>query len=178
MERYFGRDVGAVQFAAMCNVILWAKHGSACSSLPSLTERVNVKDKGIDAAWVEVSATGSFSGLLSAGWNVYQYKQRDVFSADRNKLFKGLKREMRGAISKLHSDTGKRPSRYVCFTNLDLSHDQKADLKTSILNGYDEPATVAVEVVGAAELAPYLNDLPHLRSAFFSTSRFRTWLDA
>jgi hypothetical protein len=60
---------------------------------------------------------------------------------------------------------------------LHLTVDQHKRLQTAILEGLqDEVARrTHASVVGAAELAAILDDLPHLRSAFFATSAFRDW---
>lgn len=64
------------------------------------------------------------------------------------------------------------------LVNLDLGHEDKRLLRESILDGYDRRDGVKVEVFGAAELAAGLNNLPHLRSAFFATTDFQTWYRA
>src|SRR5262249_53550306 len=86
-----------------------------------------------------------------------------------------LKSEMKRAIRDLHADTKRRPDRYVLFTNLHLTPKQKRELREAILTDYDQPASVHIEIVGASELKAFLNQLPHLRSAYFVRSRFGTW---
>src|SRR5690242_9243252 len=44
--------------------------------------------------------------------------------------------------------------------------------------GYDEPNSLTIEVIGAAEIATALNNLPHLRSAYFATAKFQTRAEA
>jgi hypothetical protein len=81
-----------------------------------------------------------------------------------------------GALKEIHQRTGKYPARYVLFTNLDVTHltkGQKGALTKRIRKGTRR--TVRVEIVGAAELAAFLNSAPHLRSAFFATAQFSTW---
>jgi len=52
--------------------------------MPSFTERVKAKDYGIDAEWdVEHVGDGHDHRLLGSGWNVYQYKMRDLSNHDR-----------------------------------------------------------------------------------------------
>jgi hypothetical protein len=52
--------------------------------MPSFTERVKAKDYGIDAEWdVEHVGDGHDHRLLGSGWNVYQYKMRDLSNRDR-----------------------------------------------------------------------------------------------
>jgi hypothetical protein len=65
----------------------------------------------------------------------------------------------------------------VLFTNVDLGHStggQKGQLREKILEGYDRPGDVRAEIVGAAELASFLNEVPYLRSAFFGAPDFST----
>ena len=195
IERIVSRQFTPQKFASLCNAIAWASAGQRCSSLPSFTERVNVADSGIDAEWQTELPDDcrSCSALLGSGWNVFQYKQRDIFSQGRDKTFSNLKAGLKGAVKDLYERTQKRPDRYVLFTNLDLTHPttdkkrrsrknvpqgQKGQLKQKILEGYDQPDKVQVEIVGAAELSSLLNSLPHIRSAFFCPSEFSTWEEA
>jgi len=196
IERIVSREFTPQEFASLCNAIAWASAGHRCSSLPSFTERVNVADGGIDAEWqTELPDDQSYSSpLLGSGWNVFQYKKRDIFAQGRDKTFSNLKAGLKGAVKDLYERTKRRPNRYVLFTNLDLTHPtqdqkpksrtkipqkiikgQKEQLKEKILEGYDQPDGVQVEIVGAAELSSFLNSLPQLRSAFFCTSEFSTW---
>jgi hypothetical protein len=174
-------------FASLCNAITWALSERRCTSLPSFTERINVKDGGIDAEWDVELPKNESSPLLGSGWNVFQYKWRDINASDRTTIFSNLKNGLKGAVAELYKRTNRRPDKYVVFSNLDLTHfteaqnassPQKGELKESILEGYDQSDSVRIEVVGAAELAVFLNDLPHIRSSYFSTSSFMTWQKA
>lgn len=163
-------------FASVCNSVVWGLSGRQCSSLPSFTERVNAKDGGVDIEWpVSIADTGFSSPLLGVGWNIFQCKQRDVFAANRSSVISSIKSALKGAIKDILEAHGQPPGQYVFFTNVDLLHEQKQALKEAILTSYARPDEVRVEVVGAAELAAFLNDLPHIRSAFFVPSRFTTW---
>ncbi len=180
IERLVSRQFTPTQFAALCNAVAWATAGRRCPSVPSFTERTNVKDHGIDAEWeVEMPNDGNYaSPLVGPGWNVYQYKQRDIFAQGRASTFSTLMSGLKGAVQDLYLAAARRPDRYVVFTNLDLTHltkGQKGDLKKSIRNGYSKRHKVQIEIIGAAELAALLNDLPHLRSSYFATSLFTTW---
>ncbi|MGJ5673425.1 MAG: hypothetical protein ACR9NN_07415 [Nostochopsis sp.] len=124
------------------------------------------------------------SPFLDLGWNVFQYKQRDVFTSGRDKVVNDLKNGLKRAVYDLYDRTKKRPNKYVLFTNVNLTHKtnaqggaeaQKGEIKKKILEDYDRPDTVSVEIVDAAGIASLLNDLPHLRSGFFSTDSFATW---
>jgi len=177
VERVVSREFDARRFASLCNSIAWAHTDQRPSSLPSFTERVNVKDGGVDAEWEAAlpEGRGYYGPLLGPGLNISQYKQRDVFAQSRAKIFTDLARGMECALKDLYKSTGNRPDRYMVFINLDLTHEQKSSLIQKIMEGYDRPQDVHVGVVGAAELAAFLNDLPHLRSAFFATNQFSTW---
>lgn len=185
IESIISRKFSPEKFASLCNALIWASSGKKCTSLPSFTERVNVKDGGIDAEWdVELEDNNYILPFLDSGWNIFQYKQRDVFANGREQVFSGLKAGLKGAVRDLYDRTGKRPHKYVLFTNLDLTHQtnakkgaeaQKGEIKKKILEDYNCPDTVSVEIVDAAGIASLLNDLPHLRSGFFSTDSFATW---
>ncbi len=177
VERIVSRQFTPEAFASLCNTIAWMSAQQRCEALPSFTERVNVPDEGVDAEWqVELAKEqAQTSPLLGPGWNVHQYKKRDVFADDRKKVFSRLKAGLKGALSELVGRTRRRPERYVLFTNLDLLHKQKDQLRKSILYGYDQPNNVHVEIVAAGELAALLNSIPHVRSAFFTPTLFSTW---
>ena len=190
VEHAFRLASGAEErFASLCNAVAWAESHRRANSLPSFTERVKVKDFGIDAEWsVELADDGNDHPLLGPGWNVYQYKMRDLSNTGRDKLVSGLVSDLSGgkekkpALVDLYERTECRPNRYVFFTNLDLTHPtvkegekgQKEKLRDAILEGYEDPEGVRVEIMGAAELAASLNGLPHVRSAYFGGSRFST----
>jgi hypothetical protein len=192
----------AVQFAALCNSLSFSISKPAVSSLPSYTERVNVGDGGIDAEWtvVQDASWAATSPLIGLGWNVFQYKQRNVTAQGRDKTFTSLKNDVKGAVKDAQNRTGRLPDRYVLFTPIDLGHvtanrkrgrrkknelptentdttgeGQKQELRTAICHGLSSTTHVDVRIVGAAELASLLNQVPHIRSAFFATSSFTTW---
>lgn len=177
IEDVVSREFTPQRFASLCNAISWAASGRRCPSLPSFTERVNAKDGGVDSEWqADLPVVDYQSPLLKSGWNVAQYKQRDVFAQGRAATFRGLAAGLKGAIRDVVARTGRQPSKYVLFTNVDLTHltkGQKATLKEQILKGARRK--IPVEIVGAAELAALLNSAPHLRSAFFAAAEFATW---
>src|SRR5262249_10122609 len=82
----------------------------------------------------------------------------------------------RGAVNDIVERTGREPAKYVLFTNIHLSLASKRTLERAIREEYDR--AVEVGILGAGELAPILNNLPHLRSAFFATASFATWRTA
>lgn len=175
VERLTGRDFGPAGFASMCNAIAWTSAKRRPSSLPAFTERVNVRDAGVDAEWETELPEGDYaSALLGPGWNVFQYKQRDVAAVGREKLFSRLKSDLKGAVKDLRKNSGRRPDRYVLFANLDLTPAQKRDLRKEMLEGYDRPEEVEVGIIGAAEIATFLTDIPHLRFAYLGTPGFST----
>lgn len=175
-------------FVSLFNAIIWGIASKECSSLPSFTEQTKVKDGGIDAEWTNefifFNDSSYSSGLVTKGWNVYQFKQRDISPSGRNNVFSQLKSELRGAAYKLYLRTENRPSHYIVFTNLQLGQyteakkaakPQKGELKKAVLEGYDEPDKVQIQIIGAAEIAKFLDDLPHIRSGFFATNNFLIW---
>src|SRR5436305_10542780 len=88
VERVISRQFDARQFASLCNAITWALAGRRCTTLPSFTERVNVADGGIDAEWLmPLPGDGDASPLLGPGWNVCQFKQRDIFTQGRQAVY-------------------------------------------------------------------------------------------
>ena len=188
IERIVSREFTPTRFASLCNSLVFALSGQTPPGLPSFTERINVKDGGIDAEWnVEFpSEMQSNSPLIQKGWNVYQYKQRDIFARGREDTFDKLKSGLKNAVKELYDRTKKRPAQFVLFTNLDLTHftkaegganPQKAELKDAILEGYDQAEKVEVQIVSTAELSAFLNNVPHIRSAFFADTEFCSWQD-
>lgn len=183
IERIVSREFSPHRFASLCNAISWVASGRNCDSLPSFTERVNAKDGGIDAEWqIALPKEGKFlSPLLGPGWNIFQYKQRDIFAQGRAKTLAALAIGLRGAAKGLMKGTGRAPSRYVLFTNLDLTHvtkGQKGRLKRNILDKWPANRKIQVEIVGAGELAALINAAPAVRSAFFCPAAFSTWQEA
>lgn len=180
IERIVSREFFPQTFVLLCNSIAWASAAKKCSSLPSFTERIYVPDGGKDAEWI-VEITDSqkhLSPFLSSGWNVYQYKYRDISVRNKAEIFSKLKADLKGAIKYLVNRTKRIPSKYVLFTNIHLTLDEQSELKAKIIDGYDQAESIAIEVVEAAFLASSLNSLPHLRSSFFSNAKFITWQQA
>jgi hypothetical protein len=101
---------------------------------------------------------------------VFQYKRRDVFS-ERSKVLSRLKSELTGAAEKI---SGEAPSSYTLFTNVHLTTTQSEALRKAIQGR----TNVSVEVCGAARICAMLNDLPHIRAAYFGTLRYEAWQDA
>ena len=101
-----GRDLEQVtspwppeRFASMCNALAWAVSGRQCPGLPSFTQRANAKDGGIDAEWsVELPDDGPpvSTPLLGPGWNVFQYKKRDLIAQDRRRIITNLRSHLQG----------------------------------------------------------------------------------
>jgi hypothetical protein len=141
---------------------------------------VNVKDRGIDVDWEVELATdvSTASPLLRPGWNVFQHKQRDVFAQGRQKTISNLIFGVKNAVKEVYENTLRRPSSYILFTNIDLTHEEKDAVRESLLDGYDEPQNIRVEIAGAAEIATLLNSLPYLRTAYFATANFTNWQEA
>ena len=173
----------AERFARLCNAVAWAHAwpGSEQQATPSFTERVNVADNGIDAEWQRDFSAGELSAAailsLRIGTNVFQYKKRGAGPANRNSFVSVLLSDLRGAALVVESRTGKRLASYILWTNIDLTLEQKGALRAAMLKGIGsrDTAELYTDVVGAAELAAFLNDLPHLRSAFFATIAYQDW---
>ncbi|MCU0550566.1 MAG: hypothetical protein MUC48_14550 [Leptolyngbya sp. Prado105] len=180
IERIISREFSPETFVLLCNSVAWASAGKKFSSLPSFTERIYVPDGGKDAEWtvgIESSEQVS-SAFLSSGWNVYQYKHRDVSARNRAEIISKLKADLKGALNELINRHKRQPVRYVLFVNLHLTLDEQNELKAKIKEGYNGFELTTVELVEAAFLASSLNNLPHLRSSFFATSQFMTWQKA
>lgn len=168
------------RFCSMCDALAWAASGRLCPTLPSFTMRWNAPDGGIDAEWfVEVKDTPDRlpTPLIGAGWNVFQYKKRDVIARGRKEIVSNVKSKLRRAVTNLAASHHRHPDRYVLFVNVDPKHEAVA-IKDAILEGYPRASEVHVEVVGAAELAALLNNHPHLRAAYFAPLSFKTWQEA
>ncbi len=176
IERIVGREFSAETFARLSNAVAWGHSWQGVPSLPAFTERVYVGDKGIDAEWEIHLPEGADqpSGFIGPGWNIFQYKKRDV-TQHRGRTISALKCEMKGTIQNLVKAKRRRPDIYVLYCNIHLKEGDHSKFKAAILHGYSEPENVRVEVVGAAELATFLNNLPHLRSAFFVTYAYQSW---
>ena len=174
VEFLIGRTFRLEQFAALCNSIAWAEGRNLGLDQISFTERVYVRDNGIDGEWsVESPKPDQSSPLVKPGFNVFQYKQRDVSARDRNAIYSELKSELKGAANDVFTRTQRKVHHYVLYTNIDLSHEQKQELISLIADGYPNP--LQPQIIGGAELSAFLNNLPHLRSAYFSTTELMTW---
>jgi hypothetical protein len=173
----------AERFVRLCNAVAWASRRLKGwrQTIPVFTERVHVADNGIDAEWQRIlaarEAPTSLEPLLQPGLNVFQYKRRGGGPGKRADIVRGLVAEVRRAVVDVETRTGKTLASYVLWTNVDLSVDQHERLRAAILDGRSDDGRVPIHanVVGAAELAAIINDLPHLRSAFFVTDAFQDW---
>lgn len=165
------------RFASLCDALAWAASGRSCPSLPSFTSRVNAKDGGIDAEWsVDIPSDGSAipTPIIGPGWNVFQYKKRDLIAQDRRRVISNLKTSLKSAVKDIVTRSKGCPDHYILFVNVDLKHNDKQGLKDAILKGSPDQ-NLHVEVIGAGELAAFLNDHPHLRAAYFTEHSFKTW---
>lgn len=166
----------AVLFARLGNATAWATSWQDVQGIPAFTERVNVADNGVDAQWIGsvTLGIGAQPSLLRDGTNIFQYKKREVTEQSRAGIVTALVQDLRGAAAEVERRTGQRLDSYVLFTNVDLTIEQHERLRAAILDGVAD-GHIHAAVVGAADLAAMLNQLPHLRSAFFATGAFRTW---
>lgn len=169
----------AERFARLCNAIAWAVAWPTAQAMPAFTERILVRDNGIDAEWTgEIAPDAVVAGqLLRVGTNVFQYKKREIVEESRAGIVSTLTSELKGAIADVERRTGKVLATYVLFINVDLTVAQHEQLSRAIRKEASE-RPINVEVIGAAALAAMLNNLPHLRSAFFSTLNFQTWAES
>jgi DNA-binding MarR family transcriptional regulator len=169
---------GARRFAVFCNSTIWGCVGKTLLAIPSFTERILVSDDGIDAECIgdigeeEVSKPNIF---LQKGLNVFQYKKRSLIrvNTERKKIVSNLNASLKGSIGSIEKKQKKPVNNYILFTNLDLTHAEKEDLKKSIRHG--SKSHKKVECIGSSELATFINNLPHIRSSFFITSSFSNW---
>lgn len=164
----------AARFASLCNVITWASSASSASSLPSFTERVNVPDSGIDAEWAfDVAPSVMEGSFIRVGTNIFQYKKREVGTQSRSAVVSKLLKDVGGAIVEVECRGQREIASYILFTNVHLTPQQIQKFRETILSG--SKSARHVEVVDAAVLGSMLNNLPHIRSAFFATGAFRSW---
>ena len=122
VERIVGRQFTPQSFASLSNAIVWGTAGQTCAELPSFTERVNVKDQGIDGEW-EIDLLAYYlqkSPLLASGWRVFQYKQCDIFTQGREKVFAQLVSGVKGAVRLLYQETG-RAQTIMSFSRTSIS---------------------------------------------------------
>jgi len=177
VESIVGREFSAQRFASLCNAASWALAHPPAVAQAAFTERVFVRDNGVDAEWmVDLPAFEvPPASLIGVGRSVLQYKLRDALARDRNRIVADLLRELRGAAGEVRQRTGRPLDAYVLYTNVDLTIDQKRELEAAIREEHHE---LRVQAIGAAVLAAILNNLPHLRSAYFSTDQFATWTHA
>lgn len=170
------QEMDEVKFASLCNNIVWAYCGFNTPNLPSMTERVKVKDKGRDCEWdIEVidSDFKRDKRIVGTGWNVFQYKWRDIINSNRKGIISELKRNLKGELKEVWKKNNRIPVNYVLFTNIDLGMEDKKVLKESILDGFGEfKDSIIINIMGAAEIAVSLNDIPHIRTSFFCSSEF------
>lgn len=168
-------------FASMCDALAWAASGRQCSTLPSFTSRVNAGDGGIDVEWfIEIPDDQSpiTTPILGPGWNVFQYKKRDLMAENRSRIIANLKSSLRGAVAEIERRFGRMPDHYILVVNVDLKHDQTRAIKEAVLDQCVHPSDIHIEIVGAAELAALLNNYPYLRAAYFTPISFKTWQEA
>ena len=168
----FHWDAG--RFAGLCNDLVWAETERHTGKIPLMTGRIFVADNGEDAEWIGTPRRGARrSGrFLRPGTNVFQYKKRSVSNTDRPAIVRSLRSKLRGAIADVEERTGKTVASYVLFTNVDMTLPEQEALARAIRHGREE---VNVAIICAAHVAAALNDLPHLRSAYFVTQDYRTW---
>ncbi|MBI2840138.1 MAG: hypothetical protein HYX75_17620 [Acidobacteria bacterium] len=169
------------RFANFCDGLVWAEASRLRSDVPSFNALVNAPDGGVDAE-VFYDLAGEIeddrSPLIGPGRNVIQYKKRDAIASDRRRIVAGLKRQLKGALASIEAMHNRTPTRYVLCANVNLGPKVKSALRQAICEGSPHADSIAVAILGAPELAQFLNDNPHLRAAYFGQVDFRTWMDA
>jgi hypothetical protein len=165
------------RFQRLCNALIWAYAGRSRAAVTAgFTEREKAKDLGIDAFVETAGEENGLGPLLASGLNLFQYKRRDAV-AGRKRVISKLKAELTGELARVATRLGRPVASYTLFTNVHLSSDSPAPvtaLQKAILKG-SVPDKTVVRVIGAAGIVGMLNDLPHLRAAFFGAPRFETW---
>jgi hypothetical protein len=144
-------------------------------SVPDLTGRIFVADGGVDGK-VELSVEQAQklpdASLLKAGLNVLQYKWKDFSCGDAQKRLSSLTKTPNVSCWRQVSTTlGRAPERYLLFTNLDLTSQEKLQLKRSILgDAFSEELSFRVSIIAAAEIAAFCNGHRVLTAGFFEGS--------
>lgn len=152
------------KFENLCNAYVWSFAPNAV-----LSSRPNVKDGGIDAeVFLDDDWDESKNPILKHGWNVFQFKKRAS-----NRLFTQLKQSIEGEFNRINKN--KVLSKYILISNLALTHNQINKLKESIAHGLDPMPEERIQIIDAGQLEGFLNNYPHIRSAFFATQDFQTW---
>lgn len=166
-----------LQFTALCNNVIWATIFNSINAIPKLSERVIVSDDGIDAEFmgdVSTSSLKSSNPFIKTGYNVFQFKKRDIRTRSRAEILSNLNSNLKGAIQHIYTETGQSVNNYVLFTNVSLATGDHDKLEKNLLAGYSGTKP-SINIVGASELATLINNVPHIRSAFFVSSGFSSW---
>lgn len=166
------------RFASFCDSLVWTVSRCRRRGLPSFTFNTNAPDGGVDAEYFDElpeAPEGQADILIGAGWNVFQYKKRDVVASGRKKVVNSLKSQLKGVLTSIEKTHSRRVSRYILCVNVNLEHKEKMDLREAIMEGFPRADQVVVAVLGAQDLAQLLNDNPHLLAAYFHPLDFRTW---
>ena len=172
IERILGQD-SVQRFTSLCNAIAWEVSRPLRLTHVVFTERVYVADNGVDAELlVEIPEVLEPAAILVPGRNILQYKLRDAAARGRARTVAELVRNVAGAIRDASDRTGQPIQHYLLFTNLHLSVEEHGRLLNALRADVDE---TTVRILGAGELAAVLNNLPHLRSAYFATADFVSW---
>lgn len=159
---------GPTEFVRLCGALIGRALAERVGSftLPSITERVDVPDGGVDAEFTESRSHDlpETWGLVGPGRTVYQFKYRDARAADRRRVVAGLTRALR------RDGPGTLPQcdRYVFMTNVQFTPVEARRLRDAIVERSPQLTGKPVVVWGAAEIALALNSTPYLRHLFFA----------
>jgi hypothetical protein len=91
IERLVSREFTPVKYAALCNAVSWALSGRKCDSLPSFTERVNVKRKCVL----------KFARYRSCGEAYIELNRRLLFRIGEQSTYESVRALMAGQPSNL-----------------------------------------------------------------------------
>ncbi len=164
-------DRGPAYFTALISSLIMARLPGppvrACFGGP-----IWAPDGGIDAniELPQADRNDPFE-LVGPGCTVYQYKWLEASDGERSRLAERLQRRLLGDFKKIVTSENS-PDRFVAITNLNLSASQAKKLETALAHVAPPGARTHIHLIGAAKLAAILNDVPHLRSAFFATLSF------
>ncbi len=165
-------DGGPSRFTSLATSVILASVSISVERL-RFTGRIYVPDEGWDAELEIADVPRDPFSVVGSGLTAYQFKWSAVGVRARTKVLSDL-RKLPPELESLLARAARRPDRYVVFTNVDLTRDEGNKLEAALGAGPGASPDREVRLIGAGELAPRLNDLPHLRSAFFATHAFAT----
>lgn len=163
----------ARDFSALCHAIVGAAWSRALGrdSVPEITDESGIQDQGIDARLEAPAGTKEDDGIVGPGWNFYQFKWCSV-TRDRKKAVSTLAEEIKKTVPNLLAPGA--PARYLILTNLNLRGADRKRLRAVFESLAGSGSSPAFVILGASEIASYLNNHPSLRHLFFATAGLST----